>query len=201
MHAAMEQVTAPMDASFTGLDVDVAADRAPADAAMDRFADGDAAAFDLVYQTLSPRLYRFILRRASAAEAQDVLQQTFLRMLEARDTFVRGARVLPWAYTIALRIFVDRVRRDAREVLGLEETFSFDVPSEDLPPDELYVVREREALARERLKTLPPKLRESFELVKIEGLSNAQAGEILGITADNVKVRVHRARELLKLES
>src|SRR4051812_41474393 len=75
-----------------------------ADLAMERYAEGDDAAFALVYDALAERLLAFLRRRlGSMSRAEDLLQQTFLRMHRARGSFVSGSAVLPWAFAIARR--------------------------------------------------------------------------------------------------
>src|SRR5215470_9959828 len=86
----------------------------PADAAMERYADGDAAAFAIVYDALAPRLLG-LLRRQAPQYAEDLVQQTFFQMHLARGTFVRGAQVRPWAFAIARRLLIDRIRRRKHE--------------------------------------------------------------------------------------
>jgi RNA polymerase sigma-70 factor (ECF subfamily) len=69
---------------------------------MDRYADGDDAAFGLVYDVLAPRLYPFLLHKTrNPARAEHLVEQTFLQMHCARETYVTGADVLRWAFAIA----------------------------------------------------------------------------------------------------
>src|SRR5689334_7573955 len=86
------------------------------DEAMDRFAAGELVAFTEVYAAVLPRLagaLRRLTRQRAAAE--DLAQETMLRIYHARSTWRPGARVLPWAHAIARRLFIDRVRRHRRE--------------------------------------------------------------------------------------
>ena len=90
--------------------------RSRADAAMERYADGDESAFATLYDEVAPRLLRFTSRQLrSAAAAEDVVQQAFLQMHVARGQFTRGAAVLPWAYAIARRLVIDLSRRRGHE--------------------------------------------------------------------------------------
>src|SRR5262249_51768481 len=76
--------------------------RTAGDAAMERYAAGDDTAFGAVYDALASRLHRYIRRQMKESQAaEDLLQETFLRMHKARGTFVTGAAVLPWAFAIA----------------------------------------------------------------------------------------------------
>src|SRR3954471_17427251 len=78
---------------------------------MDRYACGDAQAFGAVHQALHPRLVAFLTRMSgSSTLADDLVQETFLRMHRARSTFAAGGAVLPWAYAIARNVLVDHAR-------------------------------------------------------------------------------------------
>src|SRR5262245_58232460 len=97
------------------------ADHAALTEAMDRHADGDAAAFRTIYDLLVPRLKAFFSTR-DPSRAEDLVQQTLLQIHRARQTFVRGSDVYPWAYAIGRRLLIDAHRRKKFELLlGSEE--------------------------------------------------------------------------------
>ncbi len=86
-------------------------DEAEADQAMDRYAEGDDAAFAVVHRALADRLRAFLIRMAkSPTVADDLLQETFLRVHRARGSFERGGRVVPWGYAIARNVYIDHTR-------------------------------------------------------------------------------------------
>jgi len=166
---------------------------------MDRYADGDEAAFAEVYDGLAPRLYGYLLRAARDKSAvEDLVQQTFLRMHDARGRFSRGSSVEPWAFAIARRLLVDYQRwRRLREAPPAE------VDPDAWPgtePDGDAVLRGRELSQRlsQALEELSPQQREAFLLVREQGLSMAEAAEVLGTTVTAVKLRSHRAYEGLR---
>ncbi len=174
------------------------------DRAMDRYAAGEDASFAEVYDRLVPRLYGFLLRQTrDHARAEDVVQQTMLRIHRARDRFEPGARVLPWAFAIARRLLVDSYRRGGREVLVTttgeddEDPFAA-IASVDAPADDVAAARELASRIAAELERLPENQRVAFELLKQEGLSVAEAAEALGTTAAAVKLRAHRAYEALR---
>ena len=170
-----------------------------ADLAMDRYADGDDGAFEILYDELAPRLHRYAMRETrSRSAAEDVVQQVLLQMHAARARFLRGAAVLPWAYAIARRLLLDGRRRAARWALAAEDVEQAEAAAVGMAADDLLDRRRREADLEEELQQLPPKHREAFCMVKLEGLSIADAAGVLGITQANVKVRVHRAAEALR---
>lgn len=173
--------------------------RAEVDVAMERYAAGDDAAFALVYDALSPRLFGYLVRQTrEGPRAEDILQQTLLHIHRARATFIPGAEVMPWAFAIARRLLVDSLRRGRRELLSSDGEPD-PGPSTEPGGDEVAQARElAERLDRELAK-LPPAQRVAFELVKHEGLSMAEAAQVLGTTVAAVKLRAHRAYESLRI--
>lgn len=174
--------------------------REAASAAMDRYACGDDAAFSELYDLLAPRLTAFLARRTrDDALASDLVQQTFLQMHASRRHFSEGADVMPWAFAIARRLLIDVVRKSGREVMGddggKEERESV---APDLPPDRIVAQRRLAARVGEALAGVPEGQRLAFELVKGDGLSLAEAAEVLGTTVAAVKLRVHRTYEALR---
>src|SRR5215813_10642354 len=87
-------------------------------ALMQRYCDGDASAFRELYALVAPRLLGYLLKMArERALAEDLLQQTFLKVHRARGAYVRGADPVPWLYAIAHRTFLDDVRRARRAIV------------------------------------------------------------------------------------
>jgi RNA polymerase sigma-70 factor (ECF subfamily) len=166
---------------------------------MDRYAAGDDAAFGAVYDGIAPRLYGYLLRQTrEASRAEDLLQQTLLRIHRARDRFIPGAEVLPWAFAIARRLLVDSVRRDKHETVAAEEPDADQGASEAPGPDELAQARELAVRIDRVLATMPASQRAAFELVKQEGLTLAEAAQVLGTSVAAVKLRAHRAYQKLR---
>jgi RNA polymerase sigma-70 factor (ECF subfamily) len=195
MQAVMNRVALMRDG---GTDVR-AAHASRADGAMERYACGDDEAFVDVYDAVAPRLYAFALRwTRSRAAAEDTVQQTLLQIHAARHRFVQGSPVVPWAYAIARRLLIDLGRRGAREELRAEEVHDPEAPAPAPSPEEALDRRQAEEEGRRELASLPAGWRAAFELVKFEGLSVADAAEVLGITRGMVKARTHRATAALR---
>jgi RNA polymerase sigma-70 factor (ECF subfamily) len=174
-------------------------DETAADRAMERYSRGDDAAFADVYDAVAPRLYAYLVRQArDAAKAEDLVQQTLLQMHHARARFTPGAAVLPWAFAIARRLFIDGTRRGRREVLRAEEEERDEAAAEAPGADELLSAQELAAKIDRTLAKLPESQRVAFELIKRDGLSLAEAAEALGTTVTAVKLRAHRAYEALR---
>lgn len=176
------------------------AENASLDAAMDRYARGEDDAFGEVYDKLAPRLYGFLLRYTrDHARAEDVVQQTMLQIHRARGRFVPGAEVTPWAFAIARRLLIDQHRRSGREVLApTDDDVGELLVSLDARADELAIAKQVAVRLGEELRRLPENQRVAFELIKQDGLSVAEAAQVLGTTVAAVKLRAHRAYEALR---
>jgi RNA polymerase sigma-70 factor (ECF subfamily) len=172
--------------------------RSEADVAMERYAGGDDAAFGTVYDALAPRLYGYLLRQTrDRARAEDLVQQTMLHIHRARARFIPGAEVTPWAFAIARRLLVDSLRRGRREVLAMDDELD-GRPDRRPSAEELVQARELATRVEGVLARLPQSQRAAFELIKNEGLSVAEAAQVLGTTVAAVKLRAHRAYEALR---
>jgi RNA polymerase sigma-70 factor (ECF subfamily) len=173
-----------------------------ADEAMGRYSRGEDQAFAIVYDTVAPRLVGYLRRRVTdSARVEDIVQQTFLQMHAARGTFVDGAEVLPWAFTIARRVMVDLSRKSSRETPvdpGAKQETSAAFMSALASGEEVVMAQETHRLFNQALDRLTEPQRAAFELMKVEGLSLEQAASVLGTTVTGVKLRAHRAYESLR---
>jgi len=167
---------------------------------MEQYAGGNPEAFIRVYDVVAPRIFAFLLRQTrNRAQAEDLLQQTMLQVHRARDQFIPGAAVVPWAFAIARRFLIDSVRRGPREILN--DGAELDVRAATSPrADDLVAASELAARIERTLAQLPEQQRTAFQLIKQEGLTFAEAAEVLGTTVAAVKLRAHRAYTAVRLE-
>jgi RNA polymerase sigma-70 factor, ECF subfamily len=173
-------------------------------ALMERYGKGDDSAFAALYKLLAPRLYRFCLRIAPLrADADDLLQETFLKLHRARATYLSGANVLYWAFAIARSASLDRLRywRRRPESLGVAndaaETHELQGHDGDRPEAEL-VARDLGMVVKAALQKMSEKNRVAYILLREEGLTVKEAALALGTTTNAVKQRAHRASEQLR---
>ncbi len=178
-----------------------AVERPAHDLAMERYARGDEAAFAELYDAIAPRIFAFLVRQTrSEAHASDVLQQTMLKIHLARGTFIAGAAVLPWAFAIARRLWIDQTRRGRREVpLDQASETQQEPKAIEASPDDAAYAHELADRIRRELAKLPESQRIAFQLVKEEELSIAEAAAVLGTTESAVKLRAHRAYVALRV--
>ena len=171
------------------------------DAAMDRYARGDDSAFEQIYDGLAPRLQSFLLRYTQdRARAEDVVQQTMLQIHRARGRFTLGGQVVPWAFAIARRLLIDQHRRGGREVLAPsgDDNLTQLLEAVDARADDVVIAKEVAGKLADELARLPENQRVAFELIKQDGLSVAEAAQVLGTTVAAVKLRAHRAYEAMR---
>lgn len=171
--------------------------------AMDQYAKGDAGAFPVIHRALYPRLVAFLTRvSGSRAIADDLVQETFLRMHRARSTFAEGGAVLPWIYAIARNVHLDHARSaKLRSTERLPSDPGVDPALAQRSDAESAAIAAETARAVERvLANLPPAQRDAFVLIRYEGLSVQDAAAVLGTTVTAVKLRAFRAYEALRAE-
>jgi len=169
---------------------------------MERYAEGEDDAFAELYDCLAPRLERFLRCRVRRRDqVEDLMQQTLLAMHRARGSFIRGAAVLPWAFAIARRLVIDASRRVGREVFldGQEQAARVaELIAFGDEADQILAAEQLASRLRDSFISLPESQRLAYELVKIDGLSTADAAAVLGISVGTLKVRTHRAVEALR---
>jgi RNA polymerase sigma factor (sigma-70 family) len=162
---------------------------------MERYVDGDTAAFEQLYRRVASKLLGYLLRLTRHRErAEDLLQITFAKVHRARASYLRGAPVLPWFIAIARRSFLDERRAAASRSEDLSHDGTLPEPKTD---GEGLGNDVSEALER-ALDALPETYREAIALTKLTGLSVAETAEILGTTPTAVKLRVHRGYVALR---
>jgi RNA polymerase sigma-70 factor (ECF subfamily) len=161
---------------------------------MARYQQGDFTAATALIHRLSPQLHRFFLiQLASRRDADDLLQETWLRIHEVRHTYRAGEPVLPWFYAIARHLRVDHYRKASRVAAREERLDEMPEVAAELParsggtPD-------LEAL----LAPLPESQREVIEMLKIAGMSLEEVARATSSSVGSVKQKAHRAYERLR---
>ncbi len=165
-----------------------------ANAAMERYARGDDAAFAAVYDAVAPRIHAYLMRQTrDRGAADDLLQKTLLQIHRKRGTYATGFAVLPWAYAIARRLCIDEFRRRKSDLLWSARELADDHRlAGGAPDDDLACCQLAEQIQVE-LSRMPETQRMAFELLRIEGLSHDEAAQVLGTTVSAVKLRAFRA--------
>jgi RNA polymerase sigma-70 factor (ECF subfamily) len=159
---------------------------------MARYQQGDHAAATALIHRLSPQLHRFFLVQFTGrGDADDLLQETWLRIHEVRHTYRTGEPVLPWFYAIARHIRVDHYRKTLRTT-GREQAL------DETPEPAAPTASGRSANLEEMLAPLPASQREVIEMLKIAGMSIEEVARATSSTVGSVKQKAHRAYAALR---
>jgi RNA polymerase sigma-70 factor, ECF subfamily len=152
-------------------------------------AAGDLGAFEQLVRAYQQHVWRFLRRLlGDAASAEDVAQETFLRVFRRLPTFTFDAKFSTWVFQIARNAGIDELRSRQRRA-----RLASLVPPPDTPP----TAPEARAEAEAALASLPVELREAVVLVEVLGLRYREVARVLGVPEGTVKSRVFGARSRL----
>lgn len=161
---------------------------------------GDEAAWAAFVRRWDKPLRAYLYRLGGdTGEADELASEAFVRAWKARGS-ISGGKVSTWLFTIATNLLRNRRRwwrRRLKWLVGMEDDFP-EARDPGPAPDDAALRDEAAARVRAAVLALPVELREPLVLTVYEEKSQAEAGEILGITTKAVERRVARARELLR---
>lgn len=160
---------------------------------------GDEKAFQELFERYQSRLYNFILRTVGEDMlAEDVFQETFMRIAQKAGSFQPRAKAITWIYRIAYHLSIDTLRR-ARHQLYFEE-ITEELPDAVCEPLEAAVLRSQRAMLQDALAQLSPPHRAVVMLAVIEERHQTEIADMLSIPVGTVKSRLHYAlRKLAKV--
>jgi RNA polymerase sigma-70 factor (ECF subfamily) len=160
------------------------------EALLERARNGDTAAFETLYRAFSPSVYGLCMRLArDSAEAQDCLQETFIRAWYRLDNFRGESRFSTWLHRIAVNEVLGRRRHEAVERRHLNAVD----PSKRYTLDDSATLQDLEQAVRR----LPDRARDVFVLRAIYGYTHEEIAVMLGVTVSTSKTQHYRARKLL----
>lgn len=170
-----------------------------------RVVSGETALFEVLMRRNNQRLYRAVRSVLPVeAEVEDVMQQTYLAAYGALADFAHSARFSTWLIRIGLNQALAARRRAARHLPLREppepnEGESVEqIPSPNPSPEDRASARELGRLLERVLDGLPQAYRTVVMLREVEGMSTQETAEVLGVSEDVVKTRLHRARNLVR---
>lgn len=172
-----------------------------------RARDGDVEAFAELVRLFERRV-RAVLGRLldDERDVEEATQDTFVQAWRSLDRFRGDAAPFTWLYRIAVNEALQRTRRKRLDTRSLDDVPGLDREIEAgadprPPPTELAAEnRELQAFLVERLRALPPDFRAPLVLRDVEGLSNREVADVLGLSVPAAKSRIHRARMQLRHE-
>jgi RNA polymerase sigma-70 factor, ECF subfamily len=174
-----------------------------------RYRDGDVRAFELLVTRHRKALFNFILRFVrDTAQAEDVTQETFLRLVKGADAYERQAKFTTWLYTIARNLCVDASRRGKhRKAASLDAPLGDDdnagslldlLPDGSAGVDRQAQSRELGLRLRQAIEALPDEQREIFLLREVADLQFNEIANVVGCPENTVKSRMRYALEKLR---
>src|SRR5262245_1989992 len=166
---------------------------------------GDETAYRDLVEMYQPRVYSLALRMVSRAEdAEDVVQETFVRMFRALRRYDPSSPFGAWLFSIASRLCIDQLRRRKLQPISLtqrdrdDEEYEIEVVDPGLRPEEVTARAEEEERTRALIDSLPPHYRIVVLLRHQQDLAYEEIAEALHLPLGTVKARIHRARALLR---
>lgn len=163
------------------------------EAALARAAQGDGEAFGVLYERYVGRIYNYVYyRTGNVHDAEDLTARVFMRAMRHIHNYRdRGLPFSAWLYRIAHNLVANWHRDNSRKKEIPLEDFSIGVQTNDHPEHEMLQIEERERLVRV-LRYLPAERQQLLILKFVEGLSNAEIGQIMNRTEGAVKSLYHR---------
>jgi RNA polymerase sigma-70 factor (ECF subfamily) len=167
--------------------------------------------FEQVHADFRPKVQRYLARMVGEHEAEDLTQEVFIKISRALDTFRGESQLSTWVYRIATNTALDRLRDPAFKRMAPDalptgvESAELDeadlATAADAPSlDQQLCRQERYECYREFIQNLPVNYRMVVALSELEELASKEIAEILGLSLDVVKIRLHRGRaRLLKM--
>jgi RNA polymerase sigma-70 factor, ECF subfamily len=151
-----------------------------------------------VYEQYYDRVRRFILASVKNRwVADDLVQETFLRVLQNFSKVRDQAKLSSWIFRIAANLCQDYFRSPSRKLISFEDNPAGELPGEFSLEKEIEQYQ-TSLWVQELIKLLPEPMRQVVFLCDIKEESHQEAADLLGISLENVKVRLHRARKRLK---
>ena len=163
--------------------------------------DREPPGFEAEALALVDRLYATALRLTwNEADAEDLVQDTYLRAFRSMDQFEPGTNLRAWLYTILHNLHLNARRDEGRNPVTIDKgvvEHAVEVADGQANPEELLLQRARDADVREALDSLPEAFRAAVWLRDVEQFSYAEIAKIVSVPIGTVMSRISRGRRLL----
>lgn len=174
---------------------------------IERAQQQDESAFDQIVELYADKLYNYIVRMlGNSQDAEDVLQEVFLRAYQGLPQFDGRASLSTWLFRIATNLCIDHYRKQERRVKTVsiyreraddseDENEEWEFPDMQTPdPMQAVLDKELQEVVERAVQELSPKLKTILLMYDVEGLSYEEIAQALGIPMGTVKSRLHLAR-------
>lgn len=165
-----------------------------------------------LYNEFKPKIFRYLKRLAGEYDAEDLTQDVFIKVSNALKSFRGESKISTWIYRIATNAALDRLRSPSAKRTAPKGPRDMTTPvkidiggydnrgEKNSSPDEVLIRKEMNDCIRNFIERLPADYRTVLVLSELEELKNIQIADILGISLETVKIRLHRARIKLRKE-
>jgi len=163
--------------------------------------------FNEVYEEFHPKILRYLSRLANPHEAEDIAQEVFEKVNRSLRNFKSESKLSTWLYRIATNTAIDRMRtpsfKRSFESTSLEDAIGVEdrdvwLSHRKTLTDQTFIRKEMSECVREFIDKLPSDYKTVILLSELGGFKNKEIADILQISLDIVKIRLHRARAKLK---
>ncbi len=170
--------------------------------------------FQTVYESFYPKIVRYLAHMIGGRDAEDLTQEVFVKINHSLESFRGESQLSTWVYKIATNAALDRLRSPSFVQKGQKSLSDESMPEGEIqiidvdswtgekkPSVETSMIRkEMNACIRAVIEKLPENYRTVMVLSELEGFKNEEIAEIIGVSIDTVKIRLHRGRGRLKRE-
>jgi RNA polymerase sigma-70 factor, ECF subfamily len=154
--------------------------------------------FAQVAEDLSSSLLHYLARYAGDRDlAEDLLQETMIRIARALPGFQQRSELKTWALSIATRVAADHFRKPANRLSIIDVADIPELPDSERLLDQQLVIDEMNACVRQVIDSLPADYRAALVLHDLEGMTAEETAEVSGCSVAAAKIRIHRARRRL----
>ena len=163
--------------------------------------------FNEVYEEFHPKILYYLSRLTNPHEAEDIAQEVFEKVNRSLRNFKGESKLSTWLYRIATNTAIDRMRTPSfkrsfestslEDAIGVEDRNVWHSHKKTLT-DQTFIRKEMSECVREFIDKLPSDYKTVILLSELEGFKNAEIADVLQISLDTVKIRLHRARAKLK---
>lgn len=167
---------------------------------------GDQRAFAEIVGLYKDKIFHLAYRMLNNRhEAEDIVQETFLRVYKSLDRYDENQKFSTWIYRIGTNLCIDRLRKrkpsysldaDMNDQEGMDG-YSM-IPSDDRTPESEMLISETQRIIHQAIESLPAKYKTIMILRYIQDMSLQEISDVLDLPVTTIKTRVHRGREYLR---
>jgi RNA polymerase sigma-70 factor (ECF subfamily) len=161
---------------------------------IEKFKTGDCQAYRNIYNEYAPKLFGYLQKRIHIEDAEDVVQDTFILLWDKRTSIRSDTSLFSFIRTVAINIIYNNHRHNAIEKGYLSNAvIRASIEQESYNPEQEFIIRDLFQYIDSRIKKLPKRQQEIFNLRIKQGLTNKKIAEKLGITEKTVETHIHQS--------